>query len=131
MPQPPHNIETLIEQSSFYGDAGVSDSVRRSAFEAVAIHPNFAAALAHPHCRASIWRESKSFFDESSWPNETKKEILDRLSDTDSFLVLSFLTSDVESGEYFWQQWGGTTFDFLLHPATFEIIDATLGHWRA
>ena len=45
-----------------------------------------------------FWREPKSFFDSSRSPNETKKEILDQLSDTESALLLSCLTSDSDLG---------------------------------
>jgi hypothetical protein len=122
-----HDIERLIEHSSIDGPGGVPMSVRRSAFAAVAGQSNFAQALSHPVCHAVIMIEPKSFFDGSHWPDETKLEISNQLHDSDSVILLSLMTSDIERTEHF--TGGGVTYDFVIHPKSFAIIHTALGSW--
>lgn len=126
MTETQHDIERLIERSSI--DGGVPMDVRRSAFEAVAKHPNFAAALAAPVCSAVAMVEPKSFFDGSHWADDIKAMIGRRLHDVDSVVLLSFMTSDIERTEHF--TGGGVTYDFVIHPLSYSLIHATMGSWR-
>jgi hypothetical protein len=128
MTETQHDLERLIERSSVDGADGVPISVVRSAFDAVADHPNFADALAAPVCVAVAMMEPKSFFDRSHWPDEIKAMIGQRLHDVDSVILLSFMTSDIERTEHF--TGGGVTYDFVIHPRTYSVIHATLGSWR-
>ncbi len=123
-----HDIERLIERSSIDGPDGVPMTIRRSTFAAVAEHSEFMNALAHPVCHAVIMIEPKSFFDSSHWPNEIKRKISKLLHDTDSVILLSFMTSDIERTEHF--TGGGVTYDFVIHPSSFAIIHTALGSWR-
>ena len=102
--------------------------IRRSAFAAVAGHADFTNALSHPVCHAVIMIEPKSFFDRSHWPDEIKQEISNQLHESDSVVLLSLITSDIERTEQF--TGGGVTYDFVIHPRTFAIIHSALGAWR-
>jgi hypothetical protein len=102
--------------------------IRRSAFAAVAGHADFTNALSHPVCHAVIMIEPTSFLERSHWPNEIKREISNKLHDSDSVVLLSFMTSDIERSEHF--TGGGVSYDFVIHPRTFAIIHTALGSWR-
>jgi hypothetical protein len=128
MPETRHDIERLIECSSIDGPDGVPVSVRRSAFDAVANHPNFERVLASPVCVAVAMVKPKSFFDRSHWPEDTKAMIGRRLHDVESVILLSFMTSDIERTAHF--TGGGLTYDFVIHPQTYSVVHATLGSWR-
>lgn len=124
-----HDIERLIERSSTLGKDEVPLLVRRAAFAAVAGHPNFTEALNHPVCYAVIMIEAKSFFDELRWPHDVKALVLQQLSDANSVLLLSFMTSDVERTDDF--TGGGVTYDFVIHPVNYKVVHAAFGSWRA
>lgn len=128
MSKPLHDIERLIERSSVDDADGVPMPVRRLAFASVARHPNYAEALLHPFCSAIIFFDAKSFFERSNWPQETKTLILDRLQDVENVLLLSIMTSDEIPTRNF--TGGGGTYDFALHPKTYQILHAALGTWR-
>ena len=128
MPRTRHDIERLIERSSIDGAGGVPMGVRRSAFAAVATHPNFERALSHPLCHAVVMVEPKTFLDRSHWPDETTPTIAAQLRDTSTVVLLSFMTSDIERNEHF--TGGGVTYDYVLHPDTYTILYHALGSWR-
>lgn len=54
--------------------------------------------------------------------------ILDRLRDVENVLLLSIMTSDeIPTREF---TGGGGTYDFALHPKTYQILHTALGTWR-
>jgi len=85
-------------------------------------HPNYREASAHVYCEPTV------FFLQGERLLAVKKRLAHVLAELDRLVVVSFMTAaripEPLSG-------AGKTYDFILHPDSLQILDATIGTWRA
>ena len=116
-------------------ERGASWSIGRATPEQAVIDRAVGATLPHPNAQAAMkcfWHlatvmlEPKSFLARSRLPEI--EQALAALNDCAEVLLVSYQTSTTRpeplSGH-------GQTFDFVLHPNTYEILAATTGTWRS
>jgi hypothetical protein len=107
---------------------GPSISLQRRAFVALAEHPLFIAAKSHEYFNPAVMLDPKASIDRVKWSKEVKTEILRRLADSDTVLLMCCMTSNAIPEPL---SGGGTSYDFVLHPKTLEILHASTSSWRS
>jgi len=89
-------------------------------------HPNAQAAMNCFWHHATVMLEPKSFLERSRLPEI--ESALAALHDCVEVLLVSYHTSATRPEPLAGH---GQTFDFVLHPNTYEILAATTGTWRS
>lgn len=89
-------------------------------------HPNAQAALKFFWHHATVMLEPKSFLESTRLP-ETEPS-LQALRDCAEVLLVSYQTSATRPEPLAGH---GQTFDFVLHPDTYEIVATATGTWRS
>ncbi len=101
-------------------------SLQQRALAVVAEHPHYLKAASHEYCCPTMILEPKSFLDRCSWDASTKRHVAAKLVSSEMVLLLSFFTANRQPEPLAGL---GTTYDFVLHPDTLEIIHTSTGEW--
>ena len=121
-------LDKLPERSAAYSAAHLrpDQALIDQSVMATTAHPLAMEAMTYSYCHAVVMREPKSFLSGTKFSD--LQVILAALSDSDEVLLVSYQTSTSRreplSGH-------GRTFDFILHPMTFNILQTGSGTWRS
>ena len=110
------------------GHAGPSLDLQQRAIAAVGAHPLYAEANAFPFCEPVIMVESKKLIHGFRVSEEIKAAVGEALKEVEEFVLVSLWTSSKKPEPL---SGGGTTFDFILHPHTLQVVATSTGTWRS
>lgn len=103
-----------------------SDELVDTAVAATLAHPLAQEALGFYWHHAVVLVEAKEFLSGIKKPEI--RAALPRLAGCSDVLLVSYHTSDTKPQPL---SGAGRTFDFVLHPKTFEILASSTGTWRS
>jgi hypothetical protein len=96
--------------------------LQHRAIDAAKAHPNYCEASAHVYCEPSV------FFFQGERLLAVKRRLPQIPAELERVVVVSFMTSTCIPKPL----WGaGKTYDFILHPDSMQIFDATIGTWKS
>lgn len=107
---------------------GPSIALQQRAFSALADHSLFIAAKSHQYFTPAVMLDPKASIARLKWSNEVKTEILRRLGDSETVLLICCMTSNAIPEPL---AGSGTSYDFVLHPETLEILHVSTSSWRS
>jgi hypothetical protein len=96
--------------------------LQHRAIKAAMTHPLYEEASAHVYCQPVV------FACQGEKLLSVKSRVTKIPSELDRCIVVSFLTSE-SIPKPLWG--GGKSYDFILHPESMEILDASTGEWRS
>ena len=121
-------LDQLPERSAAYSAAHLrpDQALIDQSVMATTAHPLAIEAMTFAYCHVVVMREPKSFLSRTQFSD--LQAVQAALSDSDDVLLVSYHTStslpEPLSGH-------GRTFDFILHPMTFNILQSGSGTWRS
>jgi hypothetical protein len=96
--------------------------LQHRAIDAAKAHPNFQEASLHTYCEPMV------MFLEGDRLLAAKRRLSKMPAGLERAVFVSFMTSTSIPQPL---RGGGKTYDFILHPDSMEILDATIGGWRS
>ena len=113
---------------SFNTTTSVSELVATRALAAVESHPLRAEAIQWAHCVHDVFAMQKNFIDRARFSEEEKRQLHGALAGEENVLLVSYYTSSKKPEPL---AGGGKHYVFLLNPTTLEVLQASVGTWRA
>ena len=97
-------------------------ALQHRAIDVARTHPFFQEASAHPYCEPMVFvLEGEKFV-------EIRKRLPKIVAGLDRAVGVVFITSTVIPQPLCG---GGKSYEFILHPESMEILDATIGEWKS
>jgi len=97
-------------------------ALQHRAIKAAMTHPFYKEASAHVYCQPVV------FVCQGEKLLSAKESFTKIPSNLDRCIVVSFMTSE-STPKPLWG--GGKSYDFVIDPASMEIVDASVGEWRS
>jgi hypothetical protein len=91
-------------------------------------HPHFREASSHPYCNPLVVVEPKDFVKTSRFGPDIKDRVATALSDEENVILVLFFTAARRPEPLCG---GGNSYEFLVHPKTFEVLHASTGTWMS
>ena len=106
----------------------IDDEAKGLAFAAIKSHPLKAEANGWEYCVSDVFKCSKKMLSMTKMSDEEKKELEASLADTEEVLIVVYITAEKKpeplSGY-------GKTYNFLIHPTSYDLLLSSVGTWRS
>lgn len=98
------------------------------AYAAIQSHPLKIEAFTWEYCVSDVFVASKNILSKANVPEAVKLSLTQSLADTEEVLIVVYHTAERKpeplSGY-------GKSYNFAIHPTTYELLLADVGTWRS